>query len=133
MKNTKSYEHKELLDALYYMHDLFDRALVPFFLIGITAKCAVKNEELSGDALHLGVRKLDLTQSGMNVLSILTNAEEVTEKRIIYKTGGVPVHVHIYQKENRMITNPEYVMYMYESFRVPNQFDKYWKVKHLLK
>jgi primase-polymerase (primpol)-like protein len=131
---TKLFSHKQLLEALYSALDIMDRAMIPFFLIGDTAKQVVnKEEELSGDGIHIGIKQKDIHASGLSVLNMLKGLNEGEENSYILTHEGVPIYVQVFKSKNSVIDAPDRVFYGYESFNVPNPMDKYLKIKHLLK
>ena len=140
-KNTgkNGLSNDELVSALYSVYDLFDRLNTPFFLLGETAKAAVEGIHLEGDTLYVGTRDVELIPDRLNWLKTFEPTTEIGDDEIKYKqkvdTTGADVNVVIkrVKRSYEFIKNPDQVVYMHETWKIPNQFDKYWKVRAILR
>lgn len=133
-KNTEkplSFNHDELLKALYFIWDMMDRIPMPFVLINDTAESVINHKDLSGDGVHIGVRDTDWNGTGLNILAVLMNAEETDKHKVKYSHNGVPIYVHIY-KNHPTLQSPDYVVYAHESWRVPNPYSEFLTVRNTL-
>lgn len=123
--NTKQFSHDELKSALYFIDDVMSRAAMPYFLVGSTAESALKKRDLTGDAIHVGVRSTDWHSSSLNIISIFKEADEIADDYFKYTHNEVPIIVHIFKKNHSCIQSTNPVMYLYEYFNVPNPYDQF--------
>lgn len=124
-----TYTHDELLDALLYVHDIFERSIIPFVLLKNTARSVVEGTELSGP-IHIGIKNTDYISSSMQILDLLADAEETTNKHFLLHHNNVPIYVHIIKKHYEEINNPDIRNYANETWYIPNNFESYWNIRH---
>jgi hypothetical protein len=135
MENTKiqpittKYSPQQLLDALYYIWDAFERSNMPFFLVWDTARQAILNADLRGDKVEVGVRAVEWRSGAKRIFDAFVN-EPIEEESdtVTYEFHGVPVIVHIFEKDHECIVQTDMVRYRYEEFKVPNPYQKFIEV-----
>lgn len=122
----KQFTHEQLLSALYFIWDAFDRGPVEFFLVRDTAKQAKEGKNLSGNGIDVGVRKLEWISGGKRVMDNFTGQYLVKENNELseYIWAHVPVRVHVYS-DNECLASFDTIMYEHESFSLPNPYDKF--------
>lgn len=132
-KNTYKYPSTE--PALYYLEDVFSRAVCPFILLGQTAKNIKENlDQDSHTTIEIGVKKNDLTQYAFSTLKTYFPSEAVyTDKKITFEWQGTPITIKIIHKKWKFLKNLDQVFYKLTYFRIPNPFNKYWKSRGLIR
>lgn len=123
--------------ALRDANDVFERAMLPAILLGDVAY-QVKMEKRDGfsdtvsvDHLEWGIPKKNLTQEIVSLFK--TWGFTPTDTGYEYTIQGVPVKIKVYERNYNFLTNPDLVFYGVDEFKVPNPFEKYWKVRNLIK
>jgi hypothetical protein len=123
--------HDQLLKALYWVFDLFDRALINFFLVGKTAECVVFKKQLEGDCIEVGVRHNEWKSGSLRIIEAFALADKVDKKYALYTYNNIPIIVHILE-DHPTITSPDMVLYQSEYFRIPNPYKEFLEVKNTL-
>lgn len=129
------FTHEELRGALFHVQDTLERCLVPFFVLGNTAKHIINDEEpLTGDSeVHVGVRKEELTREAMMTLKTLIPELSISEYQISYSYNNVPVVIDVIHRDYKFFEYPDRKFYFISEFLLPNPFEKYWSVRNLIK
>lgn len=127
----------DLEKGLFDVEDLLERTMTPFVLLGKTAE-SVKNGNIEGEFVEVGVKETDLTDYMLSTLKTFTLGEfkdEITEKGryISYVTNGVLVKIKVLTKKFKFLDNPDHIFYKFAQYRVPNPLDSYLKAQHLVK
>lgn len=124
---TPNLPHQDLLKALYFVLDTFDNCGVKFFLDGETCEKAMKGHELTGDRVHIGLRRM-IYESGAG--RILDTAFPTKKEGNILKHTymGIPIEVRLYE-DNPYILSPDSINYRYENFHTPNPYSKFKEMK----
>lgn len=117
---SKSFSYEQLLQALYGVQDLFERARAQFFLDRDTLVQVNNHLELDGDKITVGVKRAELTEGAIEVMQTYMPAHSWTDNEITYIINNVPVEIKIYSNDVLELTNPETIVYAYETFNVPN-------------
>ncbi len=117
--------HENLLKALYWAFDIFERAAMPFFLVYSTAESVFGKKELEGDSVHVGVRINEWT-SGMRRVQdsyrvIGDNTFEFTSLE------GVPITLHVFE-DDHCIRATDSQVYYNEIFQLPNPYSRFLEV-----
>lgn len=137
MTSTKEtlFSHEQLRDALFHIHDIMDRAQVPYLVLGSTARHMVENEEpLTGDTeVNVGAEKRFLTKEAMDTLRSFIPSLDVQKLQMTYEHKGIPVIIEVIHGDYKVFKNPDTKFYYIENFRVPNPFYDYWKRKDFMK
>lgn len=117
----------ELLNALYYAWDAFDRANVVFFLVNQTAKDVKDQFDLTGNGVEIGIRRMEWVSGGRRMLdAFLGLPTEESESQAIYLYNNVPITLNIYE-DSSCITSPDTILYRNEVFRLPNTLELFEK------
>ncbi len=122
--------------ALYDVEDLFQRVLVPFVLLGETARSIKEGEFIGGTAIEVGVRAGDLVPEAMSTILSFSNFEggfNKTPTGYEYLSHGVPIKITVINKKWKFLENPNYVFYGPAEYRIPNPFLDYFKVKQFVR
>ena len=130
----------ELGAALRWWEDLAGRALLPFCLLGMTARRVKDDKKLWGHGIDIGVEKKHFTNQ---VKGTINNYRayaygKASELESLPKTGdivkfeyeGIPINVYIVGKDDwrhKYLENQDFAYYMADNFKIPNPFEEYWK------
>lgn len=123
--------HEHLLKVLYFFFDAFSRSGINFFVVRDTAKWMRNQDQLRGDHLDVGIRKLEWISGNQDLFNIYMQNEGLTptketDKLLEYVYQGVPVTIHLYP-DNECITALTSIVYEHESWMVPNQYERFVK------
>lgn len=128
----KGFTHDQLLAALYWVFDVFDRANMTFFLTHSTAEAALKKRSLEGNKIEVGVRKLEWDSGARSLVDTYTQYESITtedlgdEVRYI-APNGVSVVLKVYE-DDPCISSPDTMVYENEHFKLPNPYSRFLEV-----
>lgn len=120
----------ELIQALYWIWDAFDRSLMTMFLVYNTAEAALANGYLTGDKITVGVRGNEWRSGSTPILLAFTGIPtKITDTHVVFKNpfNAVPVHVHVYA-EDPCISPPQTIFWANEHFNIPNPYSRFLKV-----
>lgn len=125
---TPKLTHDQLHDALFYSEMMLERSLLPFIVLGETAKCIVDSElpNLIGDSIELGILRSEATHGRIETLKSLVNDIEVDKDYITFVYNKVRVMVKLLDNKP-YFTNPDVRYYHVTEFKIPNPFDSYWE------
>ena len=118
---------EQLLEALYWIFDVMDRALITMCLVSTTADAVMKNIDLGGDGIKVAIRKLERDSGSWSIAT--TFAPPVQDMGDIVKfqhTNGVPVTVYVL-KDSVTLQQPNVILYRAEGFKVPSPYDQFLK------
>lgn len=137
------YTKEQLDEALFHVVDIMDRCVCSYILLNDTAKSIVEDDKLSGDGISIGVRLLDRTDSVDSTLRSLASAADINVGiKEFSKSGegyswvyqGIPINIKLIKsRKYEFINFPTKIWYWGEEYQVPNPFDKYDKVRGLIK
>jgi len=127
VQQIKTYEPQQLLNALYWIWDVFDRCNVPFFLVNQTAKDVIAQRDLTGNKIEVGIKQTEWISGGRRLLDAFATPLSETEDSATYQFEGIPVILHVY-KPSECIEQTDMVRYRYEQFKVPNPYSKFVEI-----
>ena len=109
------------------------RALLdPLFLVlGETARCLKEDTVLVGNGIDVGIEDRYVDSSLLGIVKEYAHAV-VTDKGFIYDFNGVPVRCKFIKKKYECLAFPDVKFYGPEQYRIPNQFEKYWKMRFII-
>jgi hypothetical protein len=122
------FTHNQLIKALYWIWDAFERASIPFFLTGNTMNNVAENKLLDGYAIECGVRLLDWKSSARYIFDTFATPISEEGNIVIYKYEGVPIILKIYKEDDPCIVSTDTKMYFAEAFKVPNPINRFKEV-----
>lgn len=123
----QAFTHNQLLKALYWAHDLFDRANMAFFLVYNTAEDVLQKKQLEGDNVQVGVRLLEWNSGAKVIIDTFAQPTSKDTDTATFVYEGVPVVVHVYT-DDPCITSPDTVIYHAEYFKLPNPYKRFMEV-----
>ncbi len=122
------FTHDELLEALYWMHQIFERANMTMVLIRETGEAANNDRPLTGDGVYVAARKLEWDSGARGVIDSMAQFSEWTDELVTYMANnGVPVYVKICE-DDYCISSPDQKLYMHEYVKLPNPFNRFEEV-----
>ena len=123
------YSHYDLLTALFWVWDAFDRAQMGMFLVYDTALSAMNNSILKGDKITVGTRLLEWNSGSTPILKAFTGEPIfISEKYIDFSNPFNSVIVRVYLFETHScIESTKQIMYENEAFMVPNTYEQFIK------
>ena len=124
--------HEQLLEALYYIFDAMDRALMNFVLVGDTARSAMQNRLLTGDKVTVAVRRNEWESGARRIVDAFAKPKEETKTIVKYEVNGVPIVLHVLE-EDTTIKSPNTLIYQNEYFKIPNPFSEFEKIFSFIK
>jgi hypothetical protein len=130
MENTKiqsTTNPDELLKALYWIWDVFDRCNVPFFLVNQTAKDVIAQRDLTGNKIEVGIRRNEWVSGGKRLIDAFATPTSETDNGATYQFEGVPIFLYVYDTSD-CIEQTDMVRYKYEQFKVPNPYSKFIEI-----
>lgn len=120
--------HEELLKALYWIWDAFDRAMMHMFVVGNTYHAIKEDRYLFGDRIDVGVRRLEWDSGARRIFEAFTMPpDEETSSFSLYIYNKIPVYVHIYDDDSS-ITTLNMKMYLGENFNFPTPYERFEKL-----
>jgi hypothetical protein len=125
-----SYSVDQLLQALMWTWDAFERAQMGMFLVKDTAVRAIQNIDLDGDAIYVGIRDTEWSSGSTPILKAFTG-EPVgkTDTTVTFKNPLNPVPTIVYiLPEDPCIRSTDQIFYRNEYFKVPNPFKRFMEV-----
>lgn len=112
------HSHEQIMKALYFMQDMFERPNVNMLLIGETAKHA-KEGSNQESPVTVAIRDVDCSESMKGMIDIFAMPKTREDSFWEYEVEGVPVVVSIVPNEHRY-ASPNRIMYEYEQWCIPN-------------
>lgn len=128
----------QLDEALKFAEDVFDRANIVFFLLGDTAIQVHDNGKLDQlPEITLGVVKTDWGEIQQRLfrtaMEFLGKEWKDTGTSIEFENLGVPIRTKVFKKHRRFFGNLDNIFYNYTQYLIPNQFEKYRKMRNLMR
>lgn len=125
----KTYPHEELLAALYWIYDVFERANMNFFVIDDTAHQMRRLDTLSGPQISIGIRLLEWMSGSKTLLDTYFQDDSIDvtleQDKVTYiSPNGVPVVLYIFDGDET-ITSLDQIQYASEFFQIPNPIDRF--------
>lgn len=127
-KTPQTYSHEELLEALYWIFAIFERANMKMILIKETGKAVHTRNRLTGDGVHLAARRLEWDSGSKGIIDAMAAYAEETPDKVTYvANNGVPVYVNLCE-DDYCISSPDTMLYENEYFLLPNPFERFAQV-----
>jgi hypothetical protein len=132
-KPKGKFTHDELLTALMWVWDSFDRSGMTMIAVFDTAKQIMKQEDLSGDGIDVAVRRLEWESGGKPILDAFLEHYNLSYKLsddgklAVYDHFGVPIRVHVLE-EHECLSNYDTIVYRMEHFKIPNPYSKFEEI-----
>jgi hypothetical protein len=142
VEEVKVFPELELREAVWHVMEIMERCSLSFLLLGDTAKAIYKDDTVYGDEITLGVRKAEFVATSFSTLKTLAanndfhvGIDNFKETDFGYEWAfrGIPIRLHIIQKNYEFLKNPTPTWFWGETLFVPNPFDKYYTSRGLVK
>lgn len=132
------FTHDQLLQALYWVEDFMNRSLINFFVIGPTADSVKGQKHLTGDAIYIGVRRVEwesepaseeghpgIPSGGRRLVdAVVPYAEDEGDIVYYYSSNDVPVILFVFEDEPT-VTSLDQVNYEREFWKIPNPYQSF--------
>jgi len=141
----------ELKAALYYTKEVFEAAQIPFFCLGEMARQMRDKEELRQlPAITVGILKKHLTQDTRKTLAMILKGSSLARSRADWEIGEnlisfdyvpepmkkhpvVPIKVKVLSVHHKHFDFPDTIFYDYTEYKMPNNFEKYFRMKGMVR
>lgn len=125
---------EELNKALLESFDLMQRVLLDttYVIAGDAAKCLKEKRGLDCDGIDCVIEKRHITPFVVSTLKEWVTPD-VTDKGFEYKVGNVPIRFKFIERKYDFFKYPDTVFYAPEIYKIPNQFEKYYKARFIIK
>ncbi|MFH1561883.1 MAG: hypothetical protein ABIF11_00480 [Nitrospirota bacterium] len=124
--------HDQLLQALYFVFDFMDRALINFYLVGDTAASVRAKKDLFGDRIMVAVRKNEWDSGARRIADAFAPPLEDEGGIVRYEYKGVPIILYVLH-DSTSLTSADTTIYANEYFKLPNPYDEFIKEFEWLK
>lgn len=138
LRSSKKYfDHQQVFEALQATDEILERCQLNYFLLENLAEQIYLNVPFfkNIEEITLGIQRKDWTEVSKSLIrSVHLKDLMIEEDAIEFKNpNGVPTVIWIINKRYEFFQRPDLVWHSYTQFRVPNPFEKYWKVRFLIK
>lgn len=133
-KNLTNSNYPSSEEALYFIEDVMERMRATYVLLGQCARSAVDNlDQTVHQPVEVGVLKQNYTEFMKSMLPTFLPPNAVyTDKKITFTVKETPVTIRIINRNYEVFKNPSNVYYKITQFPIPNPFEKYWKMRHII-
>ena len=133
--NGRQFNSEELKEGLFFVEDLMDQLLTPYFLHNKTAYSVKHNMLLEGNGIDVLIRDKSFTQY---VYDILADKFKLTKDQVkngfeLKSVSGVPIRINVYTRDYKFFKYPDHVVYEFGTYQLANPFDVYWKSRFLIR
>src|SRR3990167_5528108 len=126
---------EQINKALYWVDDLLDRCQIPYVVAGDIARQLYDNDDagrqLTVDKIEIIVRNGNINPMTTGLLKTFVPWVEFGQK-ILLEHEGVPIEIKVIKRKYQFIEYPDLRFYMSDEYKIPNQFDRYWKARFIL-
>lgn len=134
MNEQVPFTHQQIIDALYHVEEVLERAQIPFFLLEGAARQVHDNVPYFNlNQVDVGVMDKYMKDTGVSMIKMVSPHAYVDENNISFEHNGVPVIIWIIHEDFKFLKNPDTVFYGVSNFRIPNPFQAYWKSRFFVK
>ena len=129
----KQFDWTNLLEDLEY---IFEGASIPFILLNETARRVKNVEDLKGiEVLEIGVLKKSMNEYVERTFRDRWGEwkDKNVEVTLAYSGQKMPVNIKFIKGKYSIFDNLDTVPYYGGMFKLPNPFEKYWKMRNLIK
>lgn len=108
---------------------LLEGASLPVIVIGEVAERLKNNKPLDNvQEVEFGIRESALSKYALSTLKTwLGENWQETENE------GVPIHFRVFKNDRGLLKRPDMASFWGGWYKIPNPFEKYWKIRGLLK
>lgn len=137
-KAPKLFSEVELLAALREMEGDFEGACIAFFLLDETA-IQVKDEDKLDQLPEITIGVTVANWGDIQQRLFRTRMEYVekpwkkTKYGFRFKCAGVPIKVKVIKRHRKFFSNLNTVFFDFATFNIPNQFEKYRKMRFMVR
>jgi len=126
---------EQINKALYWVDDLLDRCQIPYVVAGDIARQLYDNNDagrqLTVDKIEIIVRNGNINPMTMGLLKTFVPWVEFG-KKILLEHEGVPIEIKVIKRKYQFIEYPDLRFYMSDEYKIPNQFERFWKARFII-
>ena len=129
----KQFDYLQALEELEY---IFEGATIPYILLGETARRVKDTEPLEGlPELEIGVLKRTMSDYVERTFKDRWGdwKNKTVNVTLAYSGKDIPVNIKFIEKDYSVFKNPDQKFYFSGNQKIGNPFDKYWKMRNLIK
>lgn len=124
------FDQTKIIAALLHAQDVFERASIPFIVIGNIAYQMKNNLPLSGYKVVFAVMYWHAVPECTSLLRTIEPKIELLTDGWKIMTNQVPVIIKIIPRKFYTFLDPDTIFYAYDVWKIPNPFDEYWTGDH---
>jgi hypothetical protein len=122
---------EDYLKALNTLDYYFEGAMVPYILLNETAQKMKNHENLDDlERLEIGVWERNLSKYARNTLRDRLGEEWMNKEHVI---EGCKVYIKLIKRRYGFFKYLDKIPYWGGSFHTANPFDRYWRVRSIVK
>ncbi len=110
-----------------------DRLATQFVILGDVAYKALNYEEIFAKKVQVAVFKTDMQTFKVGTFKMLAPKAVFEDNKILLEFEDVPIEVKLLEKKYTFIKYPNRIPFFHATYFIPNQFEKYWKMRNLLR
>lgn len=133
LSKTNGMSLEDLDFALTKVEEIFERAMIPFVLLGETARSVIEKDQVDGNKIEVGILRRHLQETAKSILDIVLPGFKEKGGKIEFMVDEVPVEVKIIEKKYKYFERPDRVFYKITQYCIPNPFGRYWEVRGMIK
>ena len=118
--------------TLRWISDLLTSCQIPHLLLGNTCEQAIADVDLDVDKIEIGVVKKYFNETTKRLFDTFLPGLAIGDVIKVEK-DDIPIEIRIIKRHYGFFDNPDTVFYMADEYKIPNPFQKYWAVRHLIK
>lgn len=138
-KADASFDPVDIEKALHDVYDIEERATIEFILLSEPAKACKENRQVYTDMIELALPQTNLTPEVKSLFESTWKFTK-TDYGYIYHFSPelkwdikIPIRIYVYSTKFRLFENPNRVWGTTEGFKIPNPFNEYWKLRHIIR
>lgn len=133
MADFKQFDYLNTLEELEF---IFEGATIPYVLLGETARRVYNTEPLEGiDVLEIGVLKSSMSDYVERTFKDRWGdwKNKTVDVTLAYNGKKIPVNIKFIEKDYSVFKNLDQKFYFSGNQKIANPFNKYWKMRNLIK
>lgn len=116
------------------MEEVLNTLAIEWVALRETANDIRQLQLTDATGVYLGTRVYELTKERMaHIRHHLPGLVETEGKLSYTHINDVPVEIKIIHRDYSFIKNPDQVLYLNEPYKIPNNWETYWKQKYLIR
>jgi len=104
-----------------------------FVILGDIAHKALNYEQIYAKKVQVAVFKTDMQDFKVGTFKMLAPDAKFTDSKILLKFEDIPIEIKLLKKKYTFIKYPNRIPFFHATYFVPNPFEKYWRMRNLLR